>query len=127
MENLFGGMHKAAKYDAVPWAIFTWPQVGHVGITEREAKEKGIRYGVARNSYSARGVHFHGHHGKIRGQRLCEDHLAARREDIGAHIAGPYASMLVQPFVYLMNAGTPCPDLSVTGGFRRGDCPKMAP
>ncbi len=31
---------------------------------------------------------------------------------VGAHIVGPYASMLVQPFVYLMSAGSPCRQLA---------------
>jgi dihydrolipoamide dehydrogenase len=124
--NLFGGIMKKARYDAVPWAIFTWPQVGHVGITEREAKEKGIRYGVARNRYSS-----------IAGgismgitQRSADDGFAKIILDrdmkiLGAHVVGPYASVLVQPFVYLMNAGMPCPDARRAGGFRPDDCPKM--
>jgi pyruvate/2-oxoglutarate dehydrogenase complex dihydrolipoamide dehydrogenase (E3) component len=29
---------------------------------------------------------------------------------VGVHIVGPYASILVQPFVYLMHAGHRCPE-----------------
>ncbi len=126
VQNLFGGAHKAARYDAVPWAIFTWPQVGHVGITEREAREKGIRYGVARNYYSsiaggiAMGISEHS-----ADNGFAKIILGRDMRILGAHIAGPYASMLVQPFVYLMNAGTPCPDVRMAGGYRRADCPTM--
>ena len=30
-------------YSSVPWAIFTYPQIGHVGMTEAEAIEKGYK------------------------------------------------------------------------------------
>ncbi len=30
------------------------------------------------------------------------------RKLLGAHVAGPHAAMLVQPFVYLMNVGQKC-------------------
>lgn len=126
IENLFGGARKGAKYDAVPWAIFTWPQVGHVGITEREAREKGLRYGVARNYYSsiAGGIAM-GISQRSEDNGFAKIILGRDMKILGAHIVGPYASMLVQPFVYLMNAGTPCPDARASGGFRRADCPTM--
>ncbi len=126
IENLFGGAHKTAKYDAVPWAIFTWPQVGHVGMTEREAKEKSIRYGVARNYYSsiAGGISM-GINERSTDNGFAKIILGRDMKILGAHIVGPYASMLVQPFVYLMNAGTPCPDTPPRRGFRHMECPKM--
>jgi dihydrolipoamide dehydrogenase len=126
IQNLFGGARKPARYDAVPWAIFTWPQVGHVGITEREAREKGIRYGVARNYYSsiAGGIAM-GITDRSADNGFAKIILGRDMRILGAHIAGPYASMLVQPFVYLMNAGTPCPDVRVGAGYRRADCPTM--
>jgi mycothione reductase len=108
--NLFGeDERKKMTYDAVPWAIFTWPQVAHVGMTQREAQAQGLRIGIARNRYSsiAGGV-------SMGISRQSEDDgfvkiiLTRERKIVGAHIVGPYASMLVQPFVYLMNAGSPC-------------------
>lgn len=124
--NLFGGADKKARYDAVPWAIFTWPQVGHVGITEHEAKQRGIRYGIARNTYAsiAGGISM-GITSKSEDNGFAKIILDREMKILGAHIVGPYASMLVQPFVYLMNAGTPCPEARAATTFRPADCPKM--
>ncbi len=41
-ENAVTGSSKAKDYTALPWVIFTDPQVAGVGLDEREAKEKGI-------------------------------------------------------------------------------------
>ena len=53
INNLFTDREKrVACYDAVPWAIYTRPQVGHVGLTEQQARERGHRVFVGRNYYS---------------------------------------------------------------------------
>ena len=49
---MFGREKRKANYNAVPWTIFTYPQVSHVGLTEAEVKEKGIEYVTAFNYYS---------------------------------------------------------------------------
>jgi len=36
---LFPGRSRV-RYDDIPWALFTDPEVGHIGMTEREAREK---------------------------------------------------------------------------------------
>ena len=43
----------AARYNAVPWAIYTWPQIAHVGMLEQEAKDQGLKYMVGVNHYSS--------------------------------------------------------------------------
>jgi pyruvate/2-oxoglutarate dehydrogenase complex dihydrolipoamide dehydrogenase (E3) component len=46
---LFGRIWKfAANYDVVPWATYTDPEVARVGLSEREAREKGIPVEVVR-------------------------------------------------------------------------------
>ncbi len=108
--NLFeDGERKKIVYDAVPWAIFTWPQVGHVGMTEKEAKEKGLSIGIARNRYSdiAGGMAL-GYSSDSEDNGFVKIILSREMKILGVHIVGPYASMLVQPFVYLIHAGCPC-------------------
>jgi dihydrolipoamide dehydrogenase len=96
-------------YSVVPWAVYTHPQVGHVGMTERQALESGheIYVGIHRYSDVARGYAL--------GYELgdADDGFVKLIVDksyriLGAHIVGPHASSLVQPFVYLMNAGFEC-------------------
>lgn len=108
--NLFGsGVKKMAYYTAVPWAIFTCPQVAHLGMTEAQAKAAGKRYWVGKNYYSqiaggiAMGISDHSPDNGFVKIILGEESTI-----LGVHIAGPHASMLVQPFVYLMNANHRC-------------------
>ncbi len=41
---------------AVPWAVFTEPQISYVGLREKELKEKGIRYETIRVNYGDYGA-----------------------------------------------------------------------
>ena len=40
IENILNGNAKTNDLSILPWAIFTEPQIGHVGLTEKEALEK---------------------------------------------------------------------------------------
>jgi len=112
--NIFGGEKQVVEYSSVPWAIFTYPQIGHVGMTEKEAIEKGHEIYVAINHYSsvAKGYAMGYDNDEI------EDGFVKLVVDksyqiLGAHIIGPSAAVLVQPFVYLMNSGFSCTPSSV--------------
>jgi len=41
---------------AVPWTVFTEPQISHVGMRESEIKKKGISYEVVRSDYGDYGA-----------------------------------------------------------------------
>jgi dihydrolipoamide dehydrogenase len=114
--NIFGPPEgkRAVEYSAVPWAIFTYPQVGHVGMTQAEAIEKGHEILVAIKQYSSVAK------GQAMGFEKNDDDdgfvklvVDKSYKILGAHIVGPNAAILVQPFVYLMNSGYTCsmPDL----------------
>ncbi len=108
IQNIFSheSEKQAADYSKVPWTIFTCPQIAHVGMTEKQALQKGLRIMVARNNYSsvAKGFAM----GYSKGDmddgfvKLITDE---NMKILGVHIIGPHAAMLIQPFVYLMNAG----------------------
>lgn len=109
--NIFGpeDQKRSVEYSAVPWAIFTYPQIGHVGMTQAEAIEKGYEIYVAMKNYStvAKGFAM----GFETGQE--DDGFVKLIVDksykiLGAHVIGPHAALLVQPFVYLMNSGFTC-------------------
>ncbi|MFW9989544.1 MAG: dihydrolipoyl dehydrogenase family protein [Candidatus Odinarchaeota archaeon] len=109
--NIFGpeNQKRSVEYSAVPWAIFTYPQIGHVGMTQAEAIEKGHEIFIAMKNYStvAKGFAM----GYEPGQE--DDGFVKLIVDksykiLGAHVIGPHAALLVQPFVYLMNAGFTC-------------------
>lgn len=113
--NLFHPDEKKrmACYRAVPWAIFTDPQVAHVGMTEREAKQAGIRYRVGTNRYSdVVGGRKMGYSEGDEDDGFVKIVADGQKRLLGVHVVGPHAALLVQPFVYLMNAGGRCEESS---------------
>ena len=49
INGLFGSFRKfRVNYSVVPWATFTDPEVGRVGLNERDARKKDIPYDVTR-------------------------------------------------------------------------------
>ncbi|MFX0035530.1 MAG: dihydrolipoyl dehydrogenase family protein [Candidatus Hermodarchaeota archaeon] len=111
INNIFGPENQktSVDYSTVPWAIFTYPQIGHVGMTQTEAIDKGYEIFVAIKNYStvAKGFAM----GFESGQE--DDGFVKLIVDksyriLGAHVIGPHAALLVQPFVYLMNSGYTC-------------------
>ncbi len=48
IENAFTGAGKAADYSALPWVVFTDPQVAGVGLDEAQAKTQNIPFEVSK-------------------------------------------------------------------------------
>ena len=98
-----------ADYTRVPWAIYTYPQIARVGMTQAEAQANGQGVFVGKKYFSS--VAKGGAMGFNRGDfddgfvKLIAD---KDKKILGVHIIGPHADILVQAFVYLMNAGYSC-------------------
>jgi len=105
--NAFGKVKVRFDEHAVPHAIFTYPEVGVVGMTEVEAKKRGRRYFVGTSRYidTAKGFAMNENDGFA---KVIVD--AETLRILGATVCGPQASLLVQPLVYLMN----CADQTYT-------------
>jgi pyruvate/2-oxoglutarate dehydrogenase complex dihydrolipoamide dehydrogenase (E3) component len=85
--DILGEKGPAADYRAVPRIAFTDPEVGSVGLTERQALDRGlnVRTGIAQVPKSARGwIHKAGNDGVI---KLVED--ADRGVLVGGTSVGP--------------------------------------
>jgi dihydrolipoamide dehydrogenase len=102
VHNMFHD-HKA-EFDerSVPHAVFTHPQVGHVGMTLSDARERGLKVMVGKAMYSgaAKGVAMANEDGFVKV-------VVARMTGkiLGCTVVGPDAAALVQQVVYLMNCG----------------------
>jgi len=88
-------------YSAVPYAVFTYPQIAGVGLSEEEA-EKSHQILVGKAKYSD----------VAKGEAMVELEGFAKaivnKEDgriLGFHIIGPYAPILVQEVVNAMALG----------------------
>lgn len=90
----------ATDHRFVPHAVFGSPQIASVGLTEQEARRRGVRYITATQDY--RDVAYgwaledEGHFCK-----LLADPDTGRL--LGAHIVGPEASVLIQPLLQAMS------------------------
>ncbi len=96
-----------ARYDLVPAVTFTYPQVGHVGLTEAEAKAKGYDVGTGKNYYSASAKGFAmGFDPGDENDGFVKIVVDKKTNHIlGVHVIGPQASILFQPYVNLLNSG----------------------
>ncbi len=86
--DILGRDHPPADYSALPRVTFTEPEIGATGLTEKQARDKGIaiRVGCADNATSTRGwIHKVGNAGFI---KLVVDD--ATDVLIGATSAGPW-------------------------------------
>jgi len=100
--NAFTEHKHQADYHAVPHAVFGYPQVAGVGMTEEEARAAGYEILVGRARYTD----------VTMGYAMAEEDSLVKvvvdqesRRILGCHIVGSEAAILVQQVVYLMNAG----------------------
>jgi mycothione reductase len=91
-----------SRHDVVPRAVFSSPQVASVGLTERSARDQGVRHVVARQRYgdTAYGWAMEDTTGFA---KLLAD--PATGQVLGAHLLGAQASNLIQPLVQAMSFG----------------------
>ena len=100
--NAFQDSNVKVDEHAIPSAVFSWPQVGSVGMTEQAATEAGYHVHVGKYYYydSAKGFAMGNEEAFV---KVVVD--ATNNRILGAHVVGPQASVLVQMVVDLMNAG----------------------
>ena len=99
--NAIGEHKHPMDYSAVPFAVFTYPQIAGVGLSEEEAKKSHqILVGKAKYSDVAKGEAMMELEGFTKAIVNKED-----GKILGFHIIGPYAPILVQEVVNAMALG----------------------
>lgn len=103
INSLLGGWWRLrARYNVVPWATFTDPEVARVGLSEAEAKSRGIKYEVTRYDmdHHDRSLADGEAHGFIKV-------LTVPNKDkiLGVTIVGYHAGELIGEFVFAMTHG----------------------
>jgi dihydrolipoamide dehydrogenase len=96
------GRQIAMDYSAIPHAVYSYPQIASVGMTEAQALEAGLHFTVARAPYTS----------TAKGEALAEDAGFAKaiierdsERILGFHIIGPHAPILIQEVVNAMQSG----------------------
>jgi dihydrolipoamide dehydrogenase len=97
--EILAGKAGHVNYDAIPSVVYTWPEMASVGITEEQAKERGIGYKVGKYPFAPNG----------RAKAMGETEglvkvIADAKTDrvIGVHILGPRASDMIAEAVTVM-------------------------
>jgi mycothione reductase len=91
-----------SDHHAVPSAVFTSPQVASVGLTEQEAREKGIRYVTAKQMYGDTAYGWAMEDTTSFAKAVADPETGRL---LGAHIIGHDASNLIQPLVDAVASG----------------------
>jgi mycothione reductase len=100
--NMILGRRVPIDYSVMPHAVFSYPQVAAVGLTEEECQAKNIQYAVGVCEYEGTGM----------GLALQDEDsfakLIVQRSNgkiLGCHIIGPEASTLVHEVIVAMKSG----------------------
>jgi pyruvate/2-oxoglutarate dehydrogenase complex dihydrolipoamide dehydrogenase (E3) component len=101
--NLFASPRQAKRveYQVVPWVTFTDPELAHVGLTEQQAQDHGLKVQVGRLNFSdVERAHL------MREQRGMLKVVAGEdRRILGATVLGPHADELIHEFALAIKAG----------------------
>ncbi|UCF87471.1 MAG: dihydrolipoyl dehydrogenase, partial [Nitrospiraceae bacterium] len=109
-ENALGG-NVEMNYDVVPAAIFTSPEIASVGLSEKQALEKGFKIKIGRFQFRALGK------AHAMGEIAGFVKLIAEEESdriLGAHIIGPHASDLIHEAALAIEKGLTAQDIADT-------------
>ncbi|MBA1443951.1 MAG: FAD-dependent oxidoreductase [Chromatiales bacterium] len=103
VNSLFGSFKKfKVDYSVIPFATFTDPEVGRVGLNEQEAKQQGIDYEVSRFDLSEldRAIAEGEAHGMVKVLTV-----PGKDKILGATIVGENAGELIGEFTAAMRHG----------------------
>jgi dihydrolipoamide dehydrogenase len=107
--EIIAGQHGHVNYDAIPWVIYTAPEIAWVGRTEQQLKSEGVPYRAGRFPFA--------YNGRALGREEPEGFvkiLAEAETDrvLGVHVIGSLASELIAEAVMAMEFGASAEDIA---------------
>jgi dihydrolipoamide dehydrogenase len=105
------GLPGEVNYDAIPAVVYTSPEAAAVGLTEEQARERGIDYCVGTYPFTGSG------RARCMGQKDGFVKLIAQRHTdrlLGAHILGPRAADMIGECVLALEFGASSEDIART-------------
>ncbi|MCS1351948.1 dihydrolipoyl dehydrogenase [Mechercharimyces sp. CAU 1602] len=105
------GEPSVIDYQAMPYVIFSDPEIAYTGLTEAEAKEEGYETVTSRFSFHANGRAL-----SMEGADGYAQVVAEKGSNrlLGVQIVGPEASSLIAEAVFAIEMGANAEDLSLT-------------
>src|SRR5881396_254512 len=111
VENIAGHPQRVPDYHAAPNCVYTDPEIAHVGLGEKEAKEKGVAVKVGRFPFAASGRALT--LGQSEGfAKVIAD--AGSGKLLGAHIIGPRATDLIAEATLAIQNGLTLEQIDLT-------------
>ena len=109
--EVISGMKSAIDFQAMPFVIFSDPEVAYTGLTESEAKAKGYETIASRFPFQANGraLSVSDADGFVQIVAEKDTNLV-----LGAQMVGPEVSSLIAEAVFAIEAGATAEDLSLT-------------
>lgn len=110
-DNMLNGNHQKPNYFGVPSVAFTIPPIASVGLSEKQAREKGGKFRMksekASNWYTARHIAETTYGFKV----LVEE---GTDRILGAHLIGPHVDEVINVFALAIRKGLTAEDLKTT-------------
>ena len=107
-ENVLKGNHRKPNYDGIPTVVFTVPSLASVGLQERAARDRSLKFRVNQEDtsswYSSRRVAE-----RYSGFKTLIDEQTGRI--LGAHLLGPDAAETINIFSLAIRKGLTSTDL----------------
>jgi pyruvate/2-oxoglutarate dehydrogenase complex dihydrolipoamide dehydrogenase (E3) component len=109
IDGMFGDGSRTVDYSALPTAIFTDPELGAIGLTEREAAEAGFQLDVVRHPLSSvtRAQYIGAKHGLY---KIVFD--SSNRRVLGVHVVSRGASDIVGSLAVALRLGVTVDDFA---------------
>jgi dihydrolipoamide dehydrogenase len=107
--EIIAGQHGHVNYDAIPWVVYTSPEIAWVGKTEQQLKAEGVSYRAGRFpfAYNGRALSREEPEGFV---KVLAD--AASDRILGVHCIGSLASELIAEAVVAMEFGASSEDIA---------------
>ena len=106
------GKKETMSYNAVPSVIYTYPEVACVGMTEKQAKDAGLKVKSITKSFMYSGRYL----AEVdKGNGFCKIIVDTKRDCIvGVHMIGSYVSEMVYGVTHMIEAQTPINQIKET-------------
>jgi dihydrolipoamide dehydrogenase len=107
--EIIAGQRGHVNYDAIPWVIYTAPEIAWVGKTEQQLKSEGVAYKAGRFPFA--------YNGRALGREEPEGFIkiladAANDRVLGVHVIGSLASELIAEAVVAIEFGASSEDIA---------------
>ena len=99
--NSICGLTDSVRFDLIPAAVFTMPEVATVGLTEEQCKEQELEVRCLKSFYRANGKAV----SMDETDGYCKIIVGADSQILGAHVMGAHASDLIHEIATAMNLG----------------------